>query len=188
MLSLSEPLQLINHRLKDYFGVFENGEPNWKLFWSEDMLEKRMMNSTENGVILALPEPRLVKKANYLNDCWVLCRIVPVPECDKAELCGAKTSYEPICTFDHPETGEPMAPDWDIIHATIKVCLENMANAGHKAPEQIPEEMRNTREAIEYRVNKKMEEMFGNETKIGDSLALDSAVGFGTRKRNDWLN
>ena len=187
MLGLIESIEVLNKRLLDYYGKFENGEPNWKLFWSEDLLEKRLCQETENGILLLTPEVREVKKANYIRDRYVLCKLVAVPARNQAELLGAKTSYEPMWTFED-SFRNAIIPDWGGIKAIIETALENFLNAKHKAPEQMPEFMHQTEEARRDRVEKIMEQFFGNETSIGDSLALDTAVGYGTRKRNDWLH
>jgi hypothetical protein len=60
--------------------------------------------------------------------------------------------------------------------------------AGHSAPYNIPEEQQNTAEGIKYRADKIYESLYGNETPLTDSLRLDSAVGYGERKRSDWTH
>lgn len=187
MLSPIESIETLNKRLLDYYGKFDNGEQNWKLFWSEDLLETKLCYETENGVLLLTPEVRQVKKANYIRDRYVLCKLVPVPSVNSAELLGNKTSYEPFWTFEDINRN-PIIPDWGSLKALIETALENFLAAKHKPPEQMPEFMHQTEEARMARVDKIMEQFFGNETSITDSLALDSAVGYGPRKRNDWLN
>jgi len=186
-LGLIESIDVLNRRLLEYYGRFENGEQNWKLFWSEDFLEKKLCNETENGILLLTPEIRTVKKVNYIQNKYVLTKLVAVPERNRAELLGAKTSYEPMWTFEDLAKN-PIIPDWGGIKAIIDTALENFLNAKHKAPEQMPEFMHQTEEARRDRVEKIMEQFYGNESSITDSLALDSGVGYGVRKRNDWLH
>jgi len=187
MLSPIESVETLNRRLLDYYGKFENGEQNWKLYWSEDLIENRLCNETENGITLLTPEMRQVKKANYIRDRYVLCKLVPVPTRDQNELLNAKISYEPFWTFEDSNRN-PIIPDWGSMKALIDTALENFLNAKHKPAEQMPEFMHQTEEARRDRVEKIMEQFYGNESSITDSLALDTAVGYGVRKRNDWLH
>ncbi len=180
-----EPVESINKRLKDYFGLFENGEPNWRVVWSEDMTEKRLCSHTSEGFELLTPEVRETKKYSYIQNRFVLERLVPVPQIPGQELI-TKLSYEPLWTFeDH--NGNPTAPDFEMIKAFIQLVLENIHRTDQGPRYKMPEEMYNTTEAMEARAEKLAQMLFGNDTKISDSLGLDSAVGYGTRQRKDWL-
>lgn len=183
-----EPVGIINHRLKDYFGVFENGDPNWKIFWSEEFIEKTLVTHTNDGFELLTPYVQERKKANYIKDRYVLTRLVPVPEEVQYQLCGAKVSYEPIWTFED-SYGNALPPDWEVIYLLIKTWNENVfgPHTGF-AKYKLPEGMGNTKEEIAARVDKLQEELFGNETSITDALKNDSAVGYGIRQRKDWMN
>lgn len=182
-----EPIETINKRLLDFFGKFDTGEANWKLVWSEDMTEKRLMEYTDSGILLLTPEVREVKKFGYIHNRYVLCQLVPVPEMNRPELVDMKVSYEPIWTFED-NFGNPTPPKWEIMLIVINNIFDSLSKRGHTAPYKMPETEHNTTEGMKYRADKLYEAMFGNETKLGDALGLDTAVGYGTRQRKDWLH
>lgn len=183
-----EPIEVINQRLVDYFGRFENGQANFRLVWSEDFLEKRLIYSTKEGFDLLTPIISEDKKCSYIDNRYLLVRLVPVPEVNQPDLCGAKTSYEPVWTFEDGN-GNPLPPKWEAIKVLIELIDESMYNAFKQQVKYKQDEKEgNTLDAIKHRVSIISEQLFGNETAVGDSLSLDSAVGYGTRQRKDWLN
>src|SRR5258706_5451002 len=184
-ISPLETIESINKRLIDHFGLFENGEPNFRVVWSEDQREKRFMAYTDEGFALLIPEVREVRKYSYIRDKYILERIVPVP--DSASELTTKLSYEPFWTFED-DRGFPVPPKFEMAKLLIDTLIENLWTAGHKAPIQTPEEEQNTAEGIKHRVDVLEEALYGNESKITDSLRLDSAVGYGERKRSDWTH
>lgn len=179
---LTETIKSLNLRLIDYFGKFENGEPNFKLVWSEDEIEKRLLKTTVNGIELLFPETAIVPKYSYIKERFILERIVPIPNIDSRELLDKKLSYEPIWVFESAD-GEPLAPDWEVINILITTLLDQ--NLYKSGPYKLPEGEGNTTEELEYRAKKMEELLFGDETKIGTALAHGSAVGYGT-KRSDY--
>lgn len=185
MIHPLEPIEEINKKLLDHFGRFENGEANFRIVWSDDQLEKRLMDYTDEGLQLLNPEVRTVKKYSYIKSKYVLERLVPVPEYN-AEL-TTKLSYEPLWTFEDQE-GRPIPPTFIGAKILIDIVIENMWLAGHKPVKKQDEKDGNTAEAIEERVKILESQLFGNESSITDALKNDSAVGYGTRKRNDWLH
>lgn len=183
---IPESLEIINKRLSDYYGKFEDGRQNWRVVWSDDQVEKRLMSHTDEGFELLTPVVREVKKYSYIKHKYVLERLIPIPSFHGQDLVD-KTSYEPVWTFEDSQ-GNPLPPIWEAIYLLIQVVKENLAGAGKKTPYKLPEEMGNTPEAISARVDKLHEQLFGNETSLTDALGSDSAVGYGTRNRSDWLS
>lgn len=179
-----ETLAVINQRLADNYGRFEDGRPNWRVVWSDDELEKRVVTHTKEGFELAYPEVQEVKKYGYISSKYVLERLVPVPSYAETDLV-TKTSYEPVWTFEDSK-GNPLPPVWEAIFLLIEVVRANLS--GRKAPYKAPWGEGNTIEEQEHRAKKIYEELFGNESKITDALSLDTAVGYGPRKRNDWTH
>ena len=181
-----ESLEVINKRLTDFYGRFDDGRPNWRVVWSDDQIEKRKVTHTPEGLELLTPVIKEVPKYSYAQHRYILERLLPVPYGVETDL-TTKTSYEPVWTFQD-NNGNALPPIWEAIYLLIKTVRENLENAGKNAPYKTPDGMGNTREEITARVEKLQEQLFGNESKVSDALALDSAVGFGTRKRNDWLS
>jgi len=181
-----EEISAINKRLLDHYGRFTDGRANWRVVWSDDQFEKRWVTSTTEGFELITPLVAEVPKYSYIPHRYILERLVPVPNFVESDL-FEKTSYEPIWTFQDNE-GNPLPPIWEAVYLLIKTVQKNIASAGHNPVYKAPEGMGNTVEEIKMRVEKLQEQLFGNETKLGDALAYDTAVGYGTRRRNDWVN
>lgn len=180
-MELLEPIETINRRLIDYFGIFETNEANWRVAFSDDLTEVRLekfVNGIELPVAMMVEQP----KYNYIHGKYILERLFPVPLIHMDEL-TTKTTYEPVWVFeDHFKN--PLPPKWEYIQWIIMKIHEQAAQAvGVKY--KMPFEEQQTKEAIEARVSMLEKELFGNETKIGDALKFDSGVGYGPRKRND---
>ena len=181
-----ERIEVINQRLIDHFGRFEDGRPNWKVVWSTDEIEKRWVTHTPEGFELLYPTVMEVKKYLYAEDRYILEHLIGIDENQLPEL-TTKTSYEPLWTFEDAN-GNPLPPDWDVIKLLIEQVQINMLAAGNRPAEKPPFGFGNTPEEIHFRAEKLMDELFGNDSKITDALGLDSAVGYGVRQRKDWLN
>ena len=169
----------------EHFGKFEDGRANWRIVWSTDELEYRMCSYTAEGFEFLYPEKLLVKKYPLQQDRYILEHLIPVP--DGVDDLTTKTSYEPLWTFEDGN-GNPLPPLWDVCKLLIEQVQINMLAAGKQPIMKQPYGFGNTAEECEMRAQKLMDELFGNDTKISDALAMDSGVGYGTRKRNDWLN
>ncbi|SRR5712692_198068 len=175
-----ESVEIINQRLLDYFGKFEGTDhPNYRLVWSEDQFEKRLCDFTEYGIELSIPEVREVRKYSYIHNKYVLEKACPVPSTNK-EL-TTKLSMEPIWTFED-KFGHALMPTW----AAIEILIYTIHSSLHKKKiEKEDELMLPTKEATEERIRIMEQELFGDSSRIEDSLRYDSAVGYGIRKRND---
>lgn len=180
-----ESLEVLNDRLKERFGLFEDGRANWRLVWSSGETEYRLCRFTPEGFELAYPEMMLVKKYPMQQDRYILEHLIPVPK-HITDL-TTKTSYEPLWTFEDAN-GNPLPPLWDVMQLLIDQVQINMLAAGRQPIIKQPYGMGNTAEEIKMRSEKLMDELFGNDTDITDALGLDSAVGYGVRQRKDWLN
>lgn len=183
-----ETLEALNKRLSDNYGLFEDGRPNYRIVWSDDQVEKRFgtfPKYTESGIFLGnTTEVREVLKYPYLAHQFVLEKLMPVPNLNVEEL-GLRLSYEPLWGF-RDRFGNPVKPTWLGIEFLITTIRENsQKHNGVKYP--TPELELQTLEAQFERQKLLEEELFGNETPVGDALKWDSAVGYGTRQRNDSL-
>ena len=182
-----ESLETINKRLFYSFGRFEDGRPIWRVVWSDGQFEKRWVTHTPEGLELINPIVEEVPKYSYIKHRYVLERLIPVLMNPALNELVTKTSYEPVWTFED-KNGNALPPIWEAVFLLIRTVQTNLESAGHNAPYKLPEEMGNTKEAQKFRADKLYAELFGDETTIGDSLALDTAVGFGERKRSDWTH
>ena len=171
----------INKQLLDKFGYFEN-QPKFRLIWSTDQIEKRLISHTAEGLILLEPQVRTVRKYHsaWHKDAYILERLVAVPEGIETDLVE-RLSYEPIWTFRSQKNNEPLPPFWSICDMIVSNLMANIENPGTYAKYKDTNE---SKEEKLIRIKELEDELFGNETPLGDSLKNDTAVGYGPRNRS----
>ncbi len=182
-----EPLEIINKRLHDTYGETEekgNRLPNFRIVWSEDQREKRLMHHTNEGFQLLNPEVREVPKyKQWIKEKWVLERLTQVPVIDEKTLPMGRLSYEPCWVFEDAK-GRALPPNWVI----AKFCVDGI----HKAMEEAGvytkyKDHNETKEEIEARLKAIEDHLYANETDVGDALATDNAIsmaGLDGRSKN----
>lgn len=173
---LPEPVDVINKRLKERYGLFEDGQANWRVSFGLGITDIELVSHVA-GIQLAYPEYRRVLKYPFDQDKYILERLQPVAHI--IELVD-NISYEPVWTFEDKDH-MPLPPKWEAIEYIIDTVQQNMASAGKgitKYPH--PEHMMQTPEAIQQRVDRIEKELFGNSSPTLDSLAIGEGVGFTT--------
>lgn len=164
-----ETIETINQRLIDHFGVdTATGQPLFRVVWADDQVEKRLMHTLDSGIELLYPTVREVKKYNYLSGVHVLEHLVVVPEFQRAELADVKLSYEPVWSYKD-EHGKPLPPLWEptkFIVDTLYAALGKKSLANYIAPE----------ESQETRVDRLVDELFGNESETTDALTYKEGI------------
>jgi len=181
-----EKIEVLNKRLEDNYGKFEDGRPTWRVVWSDDQREMRygtyQKYSSEGIWLCDETGVKEVSKYDYLPHIFILERLIPVPEVSMIELI-INTSYEPVWAFKSAN-GDALPVVWDAVELIIKTVMT--ASAKIVGAKYKPSELENNSlEAREMRITLLEESLFGNETSIGNALMQDSAIGYGTRKRND---
>lgn len=166
-----ETLKVINQRLIDRYGRYLDGQPHYRVVWSEDQVEKRIINQTSENFILSQADIREVKKyGQYIHNKHILEKLVEVPEILHKELLH-KLSYEPLWVFED-KNGNALPPIWLAIEVVIETVLENSAKAvGAKYTKEGW-----TREESEVRLKEMESILFGNETPVGDALAHKTGI------------
>lgn len=169
-------LEEINKRLLDRYGETEN-KPNFRIVWSENELEKRWTQFTDEGLSLLQPEVReLPKYRQYVHDKYILEKLSVVPEFIKSDLVE-KLSYEPLWVFE-TRKGEYLPANWGACKIIIEQMLDSVRTAGmtkHADPDgglTTPELIEKKRAEIEDLERT----LFGNETDVGDALAYREGV------------
>ncbi len=173
-MELSETIDTINRQLMDTFGIdVTYGYPIYRVVWSEDQFEKRMMDHTDSGIQLLSPQLRTVPKyRQWITERYVLEQLVLVPEISKGQLAGLAISYEPLFVFQHGKTGEYLPPKWEASKFIIDLTL---AAKGKQSMRKYVDND-STPEGRDAAVRKLEEELFGNETEVGDALAHKQAI------------
>lgn len=182
-----ELLKTINETLEHLFGSdFTSRLPLFRVVWSNDQYEKRLMDVTDTGIALLTPEIREVPKySQWVKDRHVLERLVLVPDQNLRELAGIKTSYEPLFVFQNAYNGSYLPPRIDACKFVIDSLYAAMGKKSmRKYVEPNAEE---SEELRQQRVAKIFEELYGNETDVGDALKYREGV-FIPSKSGGYLN
>lgn len=177
-MELSETIDTINEQLVNLYGHTLEGQPIFRIVWSEDQFEKRLMGHTDSGIELLTPQVRTVPKyRQWIKERYVLERLVAVPEVNQSELPTVKMSYEPIWVFND-KFGNYIPPRIDaakFIVDCLYAALGKKSLAKYKDEEAL-EEMADREGTKKRRTDKLMEELFGNETATTDALAYKTGV------------
>lgn len=171
---MAEKIETINEYLKVTFGIdTDDGQPIFRVVWSEDQYEKRETKYTDSGVELLYPEVRLLPKyKQFIKDSYILERRVLVPDISKQELAGAHKSYEPLWVFRGTD-GNPIPP---AIIACKFVIDAVYAALGKKSLSKYKDPMEGLTQEEAYELNKQridkiQEELFGDESGLlGDTI------------------
>jgi hypothetical protein len=168
----------INEQLRDEFGIETTStNPMWRISWSNDQYEMRLTDRTPEGLVMLTPQLRLLPKyRQWLQPpCWILERLVVVPEFQAAELGGKQVSYECL----HPFLGRnklPVQPVWPACQFLVNLIYAAM---GHKPmPKYIDPESKEPLEEQKKRIDLLVEELFGDESNLlgrtitGEAIAM----------------
>lgn len=169
-----ESIESINNQLISLFGIDTvTGDPIWRVVWSEDQYEKRLMDVDDKGNELLQPEVRLVPKyRQWIIEKYVLERLVVIPEVNREELADKKISYEPIFPF-RDKNGNALPPRIDvckIVIDTIYAAMGKSSLAKYKSgtEKELIERQASIKEIQDY--------LYGNESDVTDHLRYKTGV------------
>lgn len=176
-MELTEKIEDINRQLIDLFGMdTSTGRPMFRVVWSEDQYEMRMTNVTKDGFFLLTPMlAELPKYKQWIQEKYVLERLVVVPDINREELPTSKLSYEPLWVFrgKNEEYVPPTLWGCKFVIDTLYAALGKQSLAKY-----IDQEAKNPIEAREGRIKKLEQELFGDEsflmgrTITGEAIAM----------------
>jgi len=162
----------LNQQLIDHFGLdSSSGMCIFRIVWADDQVEKRMMSTLDNGIQLLTPVVREVRKYSYLKGVYVLERLVVVPDFQQKELADIKLSYEPLWVYVDA-SGNPLPPKWEPTKLIVDTLYAAMGKSSLKKYVDPDVGM----EAKEERLKALHEELFGNETEVGDALRYKEGI------------
>lgn len=169
-----ESVETLNNRLRDHFGIdSDTGQVMFRIVWANDETELRLTDELDGGIRLLFPDVRRVKKYPYLKDMHVLERLVVVPDINQHELPASKLSYEPLWAYRDGD-GKGLPPIWD---ATKFVIDTLFAALGKKSlVKYVDDEKNTTAEGREERITELQQELFGDETEVGDALRYKEGI------------
>jgi hypothetical protein len=170
MPELSESIEYINKRLIQDFGREWNGMPRWRVVFSDDQLEKRWTEFTDEGFQLINPEVReLPKYRQRIQGKYILERLVPVvPPTDLVD----KISYEPAWVFED-RVGNYLPPYYDGCKFVIESVYSAIDKKGNHVKYKDPA---NDPEYREKLIDDAEDKLFGNETELTDALHHKAAI------------
>lgn len=172
---LAEPLNEINALLIDHYGIDTiSGNPIFRVVWSEDQLEKRWSNYTDEGIQLLQPRvAELPKYRQWIHEKYIIEKLTILPEMKTDGAPVDKLSYESIWVFED-KVGNYLPPRFSV----CKFVLDALCAAtGKYSMAKYKDDLVNEDpEAREIRLNTLQEELFGNETDCGDALAYKEGV------------
>ena len=177
-----ETLEELNKRLIAYYGTAWNGLPIYRIVWSEDQFESRKCTHSDLGIELLYPEVREVPKyRQYIHNKYLLEKLVELNDQAQDEL-KIKISYEPLWIYTDANDNA-LPPKWEVTQFVIQTMLSAMGKSSLAKYVDPGESM----EEKQDRISKIQEEMFGNETDVGDALAYGDGVA-GFHPNNDMIN
>lgn len=171
---LPEPLETINSQLERNFGRdVVTGRPFFRIVFSEEQFEKRLGTYTDyskEGIYLrTVREVREVPKyRQWIPNKYVLEGLTLVPSINQEELPTDALSYEPIWVFEDKQ-GNPLPPRFEaaeFLLTRLRMQIGKSPYAKYKE-DIVPDD---------ERIARLEEELFGNETAIGDALAHGNGV------------
>jgi hypothetical protein len=182
-METTEKIESLNRQLIDLFGIDTiTGQPIWRIVWSEEQYEWRYGtydDITEYGLYLrTVTETRFVPKyRQWIQNKYVLERLVVIPESSSGDLPATKLSYEPIYPFQ-TNSGQYLPPRLDAAQFVIETVLSAMGKSS-LAKYADPVNGLTGEDYVEMK-NKELdilqEDLFGNETDTGDALAHGEAI------------
>lgn len=173
-----ESIEVLGKRLVDHFGTEWNGLPIWRIVWSEDQLEKRYATyedySPEGIYLRSITEWREVPKyRQWIHEKYVLERLVAVPDINISEL-TTKMSYEPIYVF-MDKSGFPLPPKWEASKFIIDTVYAAMGKSS-LGPKYVDPDKDSPIERRNERISQLQEDLFGDETEVGDALRYKQGI------------
>ena len=188
-MELPERVEDLNQRLIDHFGIdSDGGGPIWRVVWSEDQFEKRLGtydDITKNGIYLrTVTEVREVPKyRQWIQERYILERLVIVPDMNIQELPTVRKSYEPIWTFEDAN-GNYLPPIWNAIKFVIDTIYARQYGPKHSLSKYLVDPENSQEAAIEHKkkeVDGIVEALWGDQSKFSDGIKTGETVHISNR-------
>lgn len=188
---LTEPIEDINNLLIEHFGIStDTGDPIWRVVFSEDQYEQRLGTyddySTGGLYIRTVTEVRLVPKyKQWIEQKFILERLVVVPEQNLEELIGTKLSYEVLWVFEDKD-GNYLPPKFEACKFIIDTVYAAQYS-NHNLHKYIDDESTQEKSLAlkQQRVDSIVEALWGEQSEFSDGIKSKETVMLGGRSFND---
>lgn len=172
-----ELIETLNNRLIERYGKYLDNSPLFRIIYSEDVMEKRLVTHTKDGFQLLSPEYLEVPKyRQYVHNKYILEGLKELPEFEESGL-TTKLSYEPIWVFEDGK-GNSVPPVWlaiEIILESLRCAIEGKGEK-YVDPLIAENDPKIGPEVKEKRLKEIQDALFPNETDIGDALAYHEGI------------
>lgn len=182
MIDLPVEIETLNRNLINFYGKDQSTNlPNWRIVWSEDQFEFRQgeyEDRTSEGLLIRrVNEVRFVPKyRQWTPKKWCLEGLIPIPSINAEELPSSKLSYELFYAFPYKD-GKPLIPVWPAVRLVIEEVLRKVNARGQGPLYRDPENDPVVADGMkEQRLKELEEDLFGNETDVGDALAYKQGI------------
>jgi hypothetical protein len=167
-MDLPETIESINEKLAREFGYVDGRLPKYRVVFSDDEREKRLVQHTPEGLELIYPvvvdKP---KYKHYIQSLYILEKFFPVVgESDLVE----KYSYEPLWVF-RDKNGNYLPPKFWPCKFLIEFHYDRQRLA-----QSYTQYKENYAEVLEKEVKEVEEMLFGDETSTTDSLTYKEGI------------
>ncbi len=187
---IAKEVELINKSLIDNYGIDTfSSLPIFRVVWSDEQFEKRLMECTDAGIQLLTPEVREVRKYwHWIRHRYILERLVLVPEHQQVELAGVKISYEPLWTFENSQGALPPTEQACKFIVDTVLSHQAVAKAMITGNERVDRPLTRyadpdssqevAKENQKKRIDNIVEELFGDQSSLGGStyVTKDSII------------
>lgn len=182
-MELTESIESLNRQLKDLYGMDTlSGLSIWRIVWSEDQLEKRLMHVTPNGIQLTNPKVMEVKKYfDFTKDRYVLEQLVLVTGMNAEMLPSQNISYEPMYVFEHGKLQTYLPPRLDIAQAIIDTVNTAKGKGNMKKYFDPDADVGEALENKKKRIDNILEQISGDESGLGGAIVHGEGVGYGVK-------
>jgi hypothetical protein len=169
-----EKLKLINKHLLKVYGLTIDGQPKFRLVWSEDLLESRFgtfEDYTPGGIFLRREVGiRQVKKYSYLKDRFILEAYTPEQKQNSEIVNGDK--YESLFVFD--KKGQFLSPE--VWACDYVISRYHLAMGGGLEKRTDSMDARAHEEEIDKEAQKFVEYMEGEDSEMMQSFRAGESV------------
>lgn len=175
-MELVESLDRINNWLRKEYGIETTSDrPIYRVVWANDQMEKRLMHYTDSGIQLLTPEVREVPKYRQtFRDTYVLERLSYIDVPNHEEMTVNTISYEPIWSFVDNKLN-PLPPRIDVCKIVID-ALHLAIYSDRSGFAKYADKNEDVKKEKAESLAKIQNELFGNETEVGDALAHKEAI------------